>query len=131
MTHGDTAGGRSGADTALLAALAGGATVEGAAKTAGVSAATAKRRLRNPAFRAELAAIRAETIARAVGVLSMASVGAADELLRLTNSARSEQVRLAAATRILELGMKLRESLDLEQRVTELEVMLSTDRRPA
>jgi hypothetical protein len=121
VTPGEPRGGRCAADTALLSALAGGQQIEAAAKMAGVSESTAKRRLADPVFRARLDAIRAEAINRAVGVLSMASVGAAAELLRLIKSANSEQVRLAAATRILELEMKLRESYQIEERLAALE----------
>jgi hypothetical protein len=62
--------GRKDADEALLVALACGATVEGAARQAGVSRRTAHRRLADPAFLRRLAAARADMVQRATGVLT-------------------------------------------------------------
>ena len=124
MTGYDTPTSRTAVDGTLLASLAAGASVDQAAAVAHVSPATVARRLRRPEFRAELAAARAATVERAVARLSMASVAAASELLKLTTSAKSEQVRLAGARAILELGQRLREANDVEQRLAALEAAL-------
>jgi hypothetical protein len=108
----------------LLASLAAGASVDQAAAAAHVSPATVARRLRRPEFRAELAAARTAAVERAVARLSMASVAAASELLRLATTSQKDAIRLAASRTILELGQKLREGLELEQRVATLEAEL-------
>jgi hypothetical protein len=56
----------------------------------------------------------------AVGKLANASTRAVRTLTNLL-TAESESVRLGAARSILELGAKLRESAELEQRISELE----------
>jgi HEAT repeat protein len=116
-------GDRRNADSVLVTALAAGATVEAAAKTAGVSERTAYRRLDDPAFRQGVINARAEMVSRAVARLSATSTLAADTLRKLLD-ARSETVRLGAARAILELGSKLRESEDLAERVRALEERL-------
>ena len=118
-----TAGGRKGADSGLVAALACGATVEAAAKTANVSETTVYRRLRESEFRQRVAEARDEMVSRAVARLSATSTLAADTLRELLK-ARSETVRLGAARTVLELGMKLRETEDLAARIAALEETL-------
>jgi hypothetical protein len=86
--------------------------------------------MRAPEFRAQLAELRVAALERAVGLLSMASVGAAAELLKLCTGARSEHVRLAAARGILELGQKLREAGELEERLQALEAAARSGSRP-
>ena len=54
--------GRRNADQALLMALACGATVEAAARTAGVSETTAHRRLKDPKFSNQLQQLKAEMV---------------------------------------------------------------------
>jgi hypothetical protein len=117
-------GARQNADSALIAALAAGGTVAASAKSAGVSEATAHRRLADPAFRKLVDEARAAAIARAVARLSATATLAADTLHRLLN-ANAETVQLGAARAILDLGLKLREHEDLATRVAALEAMLS------
>lgn len=108
------------ADTVLVAALAGGATVRAAAAEAEVGEATAHRRLKEPKFRARIDAARSEMIGRAVARLADASTAAADRLRELL-MAESESVQLGAARSILDLGLKLREHEELAARVAALE----------
>src|SRR6266540_2460033 len=103
-------------DSALVAALAAGRTVRDAAKTAGVSEATAYRRVQEPAFRQAVTEARAKLIETAVGQLAEAATSAV-ATLRVLLEADAETVRLGAARAILELGAKLRESVELEQRI--------------
>lgn len=112
--------GRQSADSALVATLAAGSTVQEAAKQAGVSQRTAYRRLSDPRFRRRVAEARADMLACAVGALAEASTEAAATLRRLLE-ADSETVRLGACRAILELGVRLRESEQLEQRIATLE----------
>ena len=67
-----------------------------------------------------MAEARREMVARTVGQLADASSAAAVTLRALLN-AEADTVRLGAARAILELGTKLRESEDLERRLSELE----------
>lgn len=60
-------GSRKNADEALLLALACGATVESAARSAGVAERTAYRRLNDPAFRRRLQDLRADMVQRTAG----------------------------------------------------------------
>ena len=111
---------RKNADAALLAALAGGATVREAARTARVSERTLYGRRGDDSFRRQLAAARAEMIDRAIGTLARASSAAATTLARLLE-ADSESVRLGAARTVLELAVKLHESEEIEERLRCLE----------
>ena len=116
-------GARKNADSALIMALACGATVEASSKTAGISEATAYRRLADPGFRRRIDEARAEMISRAVARLGATSTLAADTLRELLK-ARSETVRLGAARAVLELGAKLREHEELAERIAALEERL-------
>jgi hypothetical protein len=117
--------GRSGGEGALVAALAAGASHRAAAKQAGISERTLRRRLTDPDFRKAIEAARAELVSRAVAKLTAASTEAADTLRRLLYS-DLDFARLAAARSILELGAKYREQEDLTARVAALEERLST-----
>jgi hypothetical protein len=114
------ASGRKSADAVLLAALAAGATVGQAAEQTGLSERTIHRRLADPAFKQRLAGIRADMVQRAVNRLTDASTEATDALRGLLR-ADSEMVRLHAAKGVLELGAKLREHVEFEERLTALE----------
>ncbi len=120
--------GRKNADDALLAALAGGATVQQAAGQAAVSERTAHRRLADPAFRRRVADLRGEMVTRAVGKMADGMSDAAAKLRELL-TAESESVRLGAARSLLELGVKMRESAELEQRLADLERRIKREGR--
>lgn len=115
-----TFGGRRG-DSALVTALMAGQTIQAAAKSAGVSETTARRRLADPAFRAALDAARAEALERAINALSTLSVIAVATLGELMRGAESEMARLGAARAALENLLKVRELVELEGRLAELE----------
>jgi hypothetical protein len=116
--------GRRKADHQLLAALACGATVESAARQAGVSESTAYRRLADPAFGRQLQATRADMIQRTAGALTAAATEAVRTLLELQKAVAPPAVRLGAARSVLEIGIKLREAADLEERLSALEQQL-------
>ena len=117
---------RSRADAALVAALAGGSTVEDAAATASVGVATVYRRLKEADFRKWVDDARAELIAVAVARLGAASTKAVATLDGLL-AADSEAVRLGAARAILDAALKWREHEDLAERVRGLEEQLAPD----
>src|SRR5262245_56416408 len=112
---------RSRADEALALALASGATVPEAALQARVSVRTVFRRLADPAFRGRIQAHRDRMTDAALGKLTSTLTAAADTLKDLL-STEAPAVRLGAAKALLELGgIRLRESLELAERVAELE----------
>ncbi len=113
--------GKKKAAAALLLALACGATVENAARKAGVSERTVYRRLAEPEFRRQLTDLRTDMVQRAAAMLTAASMEAVKNLVALQNPSISAAVRLGAARSILELGTKLRESAGLEERLAALE----------
>jgi hypothetical protein len=107
-------------EVALLAALAAGVTIKYAAEQAGISERTAHRRLAEPAFVRELTQARAALLEQALGQLAAGSVEAVAKLRKLLDH-YDGRVMLGAARSILELGSKLHESVELEQRVRRLE----------
>ena len=113
-------GSKKAADAALIAHLAAGVSPAGAAKLAGVSEATTYRRLANPTFRQRVEDARAELWKRAMAVLSKSAVEGAIVLRRLLRSDDSK-IRLQAAKIVLEQGIKVRDMVDIAQRVAALE----------
>ncbi len=112
--------GRKNADDMLVLALASGKSVPDAANTGGVSERTVYRRLDDPAFRKKIQTLRAEMLAQTVGRMVDGMTDAADVLRTLLN-AKSESVALGASRALLEMGVKLRASLDLEERLAAVE----------
>jgi HEAT repeat protein len=112
--------GRRNADEALALALATGQTLRGGAEAAGIAERTATRRWADPAFRRRVGELRGEMVGRALGRMADGMAEAADKLRQLL-AAESESVRLGAARALLELGAKLRESVELEERLAALE----------
>jgi hypothetical protein len=105
---------------AFAIAVASGTSLKEAARSAGISESTAYRRLKDPALRRRVSEIRTSFLGEAVGRLTEAA-NEAVSTLRALLAARSEGVRLSAARTILELGAKLREQTELEERITALE----------
>jgi hypothetical protein len=117
--------GRQNADEMLLMALACGATVEAAAQKAGVSRGTANRRLNDPDFRQRLQEVRSEMVQRTAGMLTAAAGEAVKTLLDLQKNTVPHASRLGAARSVLEIGIKMRESADLEARLAAVEAQLA------
>jgi hypothetical protein len=120
--------GRQGGDARLVAELAGGATVVDAARGAGMSEATAYRRLRDDGFKRRIDEARAEILTRAVARLTHASMRAVETLEGLLDS-EMDFCRLAAARSILDIGIRMREQLDISERLAALEQQLEA-RKP-
>lgn len=117
MTH----NGRRNADDALALALAAGQTLRDAAQMVGIAERTATRRIADPAFRALVGRYRQQMVERALGRLADGMSDAANVLHALLG-ANSENVRLGAARSLLEMGTKLREAVEMERRLTQLEM---------
>jgi hypothetical protein len=113
--------GRKAADEALLLALACGATVENAARSASLSERTVFRRLDEPEFRRRLQRMRDEMAQRTTASLTAAGLEAVRTLVDLLQSTKPPAVRLGAARGILELGVRLREASELTERISSLE----------
>jgi hypothetical protein len=95
--------------------------VESAARAAGISARTAHRRLKEGAFQQRLRDMRAEMVQRTAGMLTASGMEASKTLIALLDATIPPSVRRNAAQTILGLGLKLRESTDMEERIAALE----------
>ena len=117
------------AEQALLAALAIGATVENAARKAGISERTAYRRLADPDFQVRVDQMRRENLARTAGMLSGAALGSVKTLVDLAQDVSvPASVRRGAARDVLDMAVKYRESAEMEQRLAAIEDRLSKAR---
>src|SRR5262249_15556270 len=123
-------GGRRNADGNLALAVATGQTLRDAARAAGVSERTAARRWADPAFRGRVTRLRGDMVQRSLGRMADGMAEAADVLRQLLG-AESESVRLGAARSLLELAVKLRDSVELEGRLQALEEALAATRQGA
>jgi hypothetical protein len=112
--------GRRNADEALALAVASGQTLRDAAAATGIGERTATRRCADPAFRRRVAELRGSMVQLALGRMADGMAEAADKPRQLL-AADSESVRLGAARALLELGVKLRESVELAERLDALE----------
>ncbi|MHB8736955.1 MAG: hypothetical protein ACYC6M_16750 [Terriglobales bacterium] len=112
------------AEDALLLALACGATVENAARQCGLCERTVYRRLEEADFRQRLQQLRTDMMQRTAGALTAAATEAVRTLLELQKAAAPPAVRLGAARSVLEIGIKLREAANLEERLSALEQQL-------
>jgi hypothetical protein len=119
--------GKRNADEKLLLALACGATPDDAAHQAGVSPRTVYRRLAEPEFQRRLQVVRADMVQRTAGALAAAGNEAVGTLVELMKPASPAATRLGAARSVLEIGMKVREVADLEQRLTALEAQMGAN----
>jgi len=109
----------------LLQALACGATVENAARKAGITERTAYRRLADPAFAKQVQDQRAEMVQRTLGMLTGAGMTSVKTLVDLQQDAAvTPGVRRRAARDVLELAMRYRESGTWEERIAALESLL-------
>jgi hypothetical protein len=87
---------------------------------------TVYRRLGEPGFRSQVAEVRAEMLRRAEGMFTAAAIGSIKTFTTLRDSAVSESVRLGAARSIIELGCKVRESVELVERMAAVETQLGS-----
>lgn len=117
--------GTPGRDAALIAALLGGATVEDAAGTAGLSRRTAFRRLDDPTFRQALAEAKRARLARVVDVLTAGSVTAVGTLVALLEPGTPASVRHAAARTILEVDERRRQQATVDGGLDAIEALLA------
>jgi len=109
------------ADEAFVTAMACGATVESAARSAGISLRTATRRRAEPGFQKRVRCIQADILDRATGALTAISTEAVKALHALLQPSVSEPARLGAVRTSLEMAIKFRENTDFAERIEALE----------
>jgi len=114
-------------DAFLIPVLVTGKSVREASQETGLSERSIYRRLADPLFRKQLSVARTALVDRALGKLSDACSEAAATLHALL-TAQGENVRLGAAKAILEITPKVREWIELENRVTVLEQRMEQTR---
>ncbi|MDB5309345.1 MAG: hypothetical protein JWO38_3547, partial [Gemmataceae bacterium] len=108
------------ADEVLIRRLAYGDTIPDAARIAKVSERTVYRRLANPTFRNRLSATQAAALSPAYGMLT---TGLTDACFKLNQLVRNPNphVGFKAAKAVVDLTLKMREQVEVEDRVTALE----------
>ena len=109
-----------------LAALLRHATVEAAAKSADIGLSTLWTWLRQDgAFKSAYEQAQKQVLADAIASLTSASSGAVGVLVGLMSDERAAgSVRVSAASKILDFGLKLRESWQYEERLAAIEEAL-------
>ena len=117
--------GSSAADELLAVALARGATFEEAAREAGLSERTAFRRNSDPKFRELVASIRRQVLDVAVGKLLGLAGQAVGGMAELMGEQYPAATRLAACRAVLEFSAKLREQVEFEGRLADVEDRLN------
>lgn len=108
------------ADELVIHALACGKPVRVAAEAAGVADKTVWRRLKDPAFKARIAEVRAAMLSAATGRLSRLTTRAVSTLESLLNDPDGK-TRLGASKALLEQALRYKEACELEQRIAALE----------
>ncbi len=111
-------------DGLLAAALGGGLTYERAAEVAGVSRATAGRRMADPSFRAQVERLRRDHARRIEVRLAALSTRAVDALDDLIADRDSPAQRLGAARVVLDGVLRFREAAEVEDRLAALEARI-------
>ena len=105
----------------LAASVAAGSSIRDAAKAAGCSESNAYTISRSQEFKSQVATIRNDAIATAVGVLSNAASKAAQTLVDMLSEEHEAKDRLAAARLILANLGPIAELGELRERITQIE----------
>jgi len=114
----------------LALALASGLTITAAAEKLQGCRKTMQRRLAEPPFRQLVAELRGQLFTAALGQMADKMSAAANDLIGLLGH-ENPTVRLRAAAAILSLGLRLRDSVDVTERLRELEEELARAQRVA
>jgi len=107
-------------DVLLAMAIASGANASAAAREMELSLSTVQRRMTDPKFRQLVAELRQELLMTALGRVSHNMTRAADTVAALLD-AEEPHIRLRAARALMTLGIKLRDSVELSERMKEVE----------
>jgi transposase len=114
-------------DAVFLAALASGATQVEAANRAGMSESTARRRLKDPRFRAELERLRSETIRAVSDELLAVGRRAVSTLGELQDASVPAGTRLGAARAVLDLLVRYQQTAEFDERLRSLEAAVADE----
>ena len=110
----------------LIAALAGGMSYADAAVKVGCCRKTIVRRMKDATFRERVQAARVALLDQSIGKLAGALSDAIDCLRGIATTAESEHARVSAAGSLLRHLLPLKETLDHESRIADLERSLCT-----
>ena len=111
-------------DSLLATTLASGSSAVDAAGQLNISIATVKRRLADPDFRRQVADLRAEMVSDALGYMSDNLTRAARSVTGLLD-APEPHIRLRAARILLSLTLRVRDAVDVDARIHDLEEELA------
>lgn len=112
-------------DELLASALACGHTLTDAARQAGISERTARRRKADPEFSERVRELRRGFTEKAFATVERSATAAAVTLAELCRKSSSEKIKLGAAKCLLELAFRFREHTDLRDRLEQVERMLA------
>ena len=98
--------------------------VESAARKSGVSESTVYRRLEDPGFQRELAKLQSEMVQRTTAMITASTLESAKTLLSLQGPSIPPAVRLGAARVVVDFGVKMRQLVELEERLAAMESLL-------
>src|SRR4051794_17411218 len=112
---------RCGSNDVLVAGLMRGLTLRDAAPQAGMSERTARRRGREPEGMAALRSLEGRVAGEISAGLTALSADALQALAALLADTSPPSVRLRAASTVLTLALRYRDSEDTQRRLTELE----------
>jgi hypothetical protein len=107
-------------DVLLAMAIATGRTACAAAEELGLSRSTVQRRMTEPSFRRLINDLRQEMVASALGCISDNMKRGAEAITSLLDSPEPH-IKLRAARALFSYGLKLRDSVDIGERMRELE----------
>lgn len=110
---------RKNADELFAQEIASGKLVRDAAQAAGISLATASRRLADPTFKEKVAQIKRNVMERSTARLVARTTMATKRLAKLLKST-DEAIALRAVKITLELAVKLYQMEDLQKQIDEL-----------
>jgi hypothetical protein len=111
-------------DELVINELARGCTYEEAATAAGWSARTVARRMRESGFRQRVSELRSAWVSEMSGRLVDSGSTAIDVIVEECRTAERSGDRLRAAGMLLSMGLRIRESHELEERLHTVEVRL-------
>lgn len=109
-------------DQQLIVALASGMSIRRASRAVGLSEKTISRRLEDKGFCRRLNTARARMLDEALGRLTRSTAAAASTLRNLLR-ADSDMARLGAARAILEMHVRIKEAVEVEERLAALEAL--------
>jgi len=113
-------------ETRFVDAIAMGDTIKAASEKAGISYSTGRRRNQEPTIQEKVKEIRGQVMDQATARLSGAAGDAVDCLKSLIKS-DDEKIKLQAAKHILELSVKFKQVLELEERLASMEDILEQE----